>query len=97
MSAVADTGAQVCVAGCAMLSSLSVKHRALQRRTGVRDVADLPLKCLGSMKCIIELDGRRTEQEIYILPTAKNFYMSLGACIELGIVSPDFPHPPRVA
>ncbi|MPC22052.1 hypothetical protein E2C01_015058 [Portunus trituberculatus] len=47
-AAVADTGAQVCVAGAALLSSLYIQSMQLQGRAGLRDVADLPLQCLGS-------------------------------------------------
>ncbi|KAK8376776.1 hypothetical protein O3P69_009998 [Scylla paramamosain] len=43
-AAVADTGAQVCVAGAALLSSLNIQPTQLQGRAGLRDVADLPLR-----------------------------------------------------
>ncbi|KAK8387813.1 hypothetical protein O3P69_020024 [Scylla paramamosain] len=49
-AAVADTGAQVCVAGAALLSSLNIQPTQLQGRAGLRDVADLPLRCLGSCR-----------------------------------------------
>ncbi|KAK8385250.1 hypothetical protein O3P69_012221 [Scylla paramamosain] len=65
-AAVADTGAQVCVAGAALLSSLNilVQPTQLQGRAGLRDVADLPLRCLGSCRCDIYLGGHATQQEL---------------------------------
>lgn len=41
IAAVEDTGAQVCVAETALLSSLHVRSAQLRRRAGLRDVADL--------------------------------------------------------
>ncbi|KAK8384181.1 hypothetical protein O3P69_009132 [Scylla paramamosain] len=43
-AAVADTGAQVCVAGAALLSSLNKQPTQLQGCASLRDVADLPLR-----------------------------------------------------
>lgn len=96
-AAVADTGAQVCVAGEALLSSLHIKPEQLRRRAGLRDVADLPLQCLGSRQCKISLDGTATEQEVYFIPSAKSLFLSLGACKELGLVPDSFPHHPKRA
>ncbi|KAK8383417.1 hypothetical protein O3P69_019064 [Scylla paramamosain] len=61
-AAVADTGAQVCVAGAALLSSLNIQPTQLQGCAGLRDVADLPLRCLGSCRCDIYLGGHATQQ-----------------------------------
>ena len=94
MSAVADTGAQVCVAGPALLSSINLRPALLQRRAGLRDVADLPLKCMGSAPCHIKCGERSTVQDVYFMKTAKRFYISLKACKELGLVSETFPHQP---
>ena len=91
--AVADTGAQVCVAGRKMLATLRLKPSQLKPRNGLKDVADLPLSCMGTRKCVIELGGRRSEQEIYFIPTARNLFMSLRTCKDLGLVPEDFPNP----
>ena len=66
--AVTDTGAQVCVAGEALLSSLHIKPTQLQRQAALRDVADLPLQCLGSCRCTISLGGLVAEQDMYLCP-----------------------------
>ena len=91
-TAVADTGAQVCVAGEALLSSLHIKPAQLRGRAALRDVADLPLQCLGSHRCLISLGGLVAEQDVYFIPSAKSLFLSLSACKELGLVPASFPH-----
>ncbi|KAK8392167.1 hypothetical protein O3P69_017638 [Scylla paramamosain] len=91
-AAVADTGAQVCVAGAALLSSLNIQPTQLQGRAGLWDVADLPLRCLGSCRCDIYLGGHATQQEVYFVPSARSLFLSLSACKELGLVPAGFPH-----
>lgn len=96
--AVADTGAQVCVAGPALLAKLGVKERGLLRKGGLRDVADLPLACLGTFECCFALDGRSTRQEVFVVKTARNLFLSLTACKDLGLVPDTFPfHVPTAA
>ena len=90
--AVADTGAQVCVAGPSLMSSINLRPALLQRRAGLRDVANLPLKCMGSAPCQIVCGGTSTVQDVYFMKTAKQFYLSLAACRDLGLVHEDFPH-----
>ncbi|XP_068228115.1 uncharacterized protein [Palaemon carinicauda] len=90
---VADTEAQICVGGPTILSSLQINPLELQPRTGLRDIANLRVRCLGSTACFIDIGGRCTKQVVYFVPTAKNFFISLNACKELGIVPPGFPHP----
>ena len=90
--AVADTGAQVCVAGPALMSLIKIRPALLQRRAGLRDVANLPLKCMGSARCHIYYGGCSTEQDVYFMKTAKKFYLSLSACKDLRLVDRDFPH-----
>ncbi|KAK8398888.1 hypothetical protein O3P69_004170 [Scylla paramamosain] len=91
-AAVADTGAQVCVAGAALLSSLNIQPTQLQGRAGLRDVADLPLRCLGSCRCDIYLGGHASQQEVYFVPFARSLFLSLSVCKELGLVPAGFPH-----
>ena len=96
-AAIADTGAQVCVAGSALQSILCIKAAQLRGRASLLDVADLPLRCLGACRCTISLGGHVTEQDVYFIPSAKSLFLSLGACKELGLVPKDFPHHPRLA
>ena len=48
VSAVADTGAMICVAGLTLLHDLGLHPRRLQTCKGLRDVADKQLQRLGS-------------------------------------------------
>ena len=91
VTAVADTGAQVCVAGPSLMSAINLKPALLQRRAGLLDVADLPLKCMGSAPCRISCGGKSTVHAVYFVKTAKQFYLSLSACKDFGLVPDDFP------
>lgn len=80
------------------MSLLEVWPALLQRRAGLRDVANLPLKTLGSTKCCIRLSGRSTVQEVVFVPSVIYLYLSLGACKALCLVPEEFPfHTPVVA
>ena len=90
--AVADTGAQVCVAGPALLTALAIKPAALRRRAGLRDLANVHLRALGSAQCQVSLLGRTSLQEVYFVEAVQQLYLSLAACKALGLVHGDFPH-----
>ena len=97
VAAVADTGAQVCVGGRELLNSLSLKPAHLERWAGLRDIADLPLQMLGCAVCTISFGGCTSQQRVCFINTARNFYLSLSACIDLGLVPQGFPHHTQVA
>ncbi|KAK4313454.1 hypothetical protein Pmani_015211 [Petrolisthes manimaculis] len=98
VDAIADTGAQVCVAGPNLLSVLDLKPAQLLRRAGIRDLAKIPLTSLGAAVCRISVGECSTVQEVYFIKSVERMYLSLTACKELGIVHPDFPKPvPMVA
>ena len=88
---VPDTGAQVCIAGTPLMSALNLRPALLQRRAGLRDVANLQLRCLGSAPVAIAYRGVTTVKDVYFVGSAKSFYISLSACRELGLVHTDFP------
>ncbi|KAK8403201.1 hypothetical protein O3P69_000382 [Scylla paramamosain] len=92
-TAVADTGAQVCVAGPALMSSLGLRPALLQRRAGLRDLAKIPLASLGAAPCHISLPGRSTLQEVHFVKSVERLYLSCTACKELRLVHSGFPHP----
>ncbi|MPC54822.1 Retrovirus-related Pol polyprotein from transposon opus [Portunus trituberculatus] len=71
---------QVYVGGPGLLSALHISPALLQRRAGLRDVTDLPLRCLGALACGITLDGRTTVQDTYFIQSAKSLFLSLDAC-----------------
>ena len=64
VTAVADTGAQVCVADPSLMASLGLRPAQLQRRTDIRDLAKIPLTSLGATRCRISFSGRSTVQEV---------------------------------
>ena len=95
VTAVADTGAMVCVAGPALLNTLGVSHSHLRPVGDLRDVADKRLRCMGSVVCSISTNGASTTQPIYFVQTAKTLYLSFDACKGLGLLPPCFPHQPN--
>ena len=98
VKAVADTGAQVCVAGSDLMSSLGLRPAMMNRQAGLRDLAKIPLKCWGSAPCNIKLPDRATVQEVSFAHGVEGLYLSKSACVGLGLVRPDFPNPlPLVA
>lgn len=98
MVVVADTGAQVCVAGPALMSSLGLRPVLLQRRAGIRDVAGAPLSTMGALPCRISYCGHSTVQEVHFVKSVERLYLSLDTCKALGLVHNHFPHPlPQVA
>ncbi|XP_076063459.1 uncharacterized protein LOC143038319 [Oratosquilla oratoria] len=98
VTAVADTGAQVCVAGPAMMTSLGLKPAQLQRRAGIRDLAKIPITSLGATPCRIGIHGRSTVQDVYFVRSVERMYLSFTTCKELGLIDANFPRPlPLVA
>ncbi|KAK8394251.1 hypothetical protein O3P69_006442 [Scylla paramamosain] len=89
---VPDTGAQVCVAGPKLMGALGIPRSLLKRRGGLRDVANVLLRPLGSATCSVQYCGRSTTQEVFFVESANRFYISLEACKQLGLVHSDFPH-----
>ncbi|MPC56311.1 hypothetical protein E2C01_050264 [Portunus trituberculatus] len=73
VTAVADTGAQVCIAGQAMMVLLGLKPAQLQRRAGIRDLAKIPLTSLAAATCRIGLHGRSTVQDVYFESVERRF------------------------
>ncbi|KAK3888627.1 hypothetical protein Pcinc_007352 [Petrolisthes cinctipes] len=95
--AVADTGAQESVGGKELLTALLLQLAQLKRRAGLRDVADMPLQLLGSAVCTVTHGGRSTRQEVCFVSSARHLYLSLTACVELGLVPRSFPNNLQVA
>ena len=89
--ALADTGAMVCVAGTALMSKLQLRTDELRKCGDLRDVVDMRIQCLGSTTCHISSGDQSTKQEVYFVRSAKDLYLSLGACKRLGLVPEDFP------
>ena len=98
LAAMADTGAQVCVAGTRHLPALGLRPVMLHRRAGIRDLAHVHLKCAGRAMCRIGLPDRYTVQKVYFIENVDRLYLSRAACTELRLVPKGFPNPlPLVA
>ncbi|KAK8395449.1 hypothetical protein O3P69_006242 [Scylla paramamosain] len=84
-TAIADTGAQVCVAGPTLLRILGLSPRQLQERAGLRDLAGVILPTLGATTCHFSIPGRSTQREVYFVKSVDKIYLSLDACKDLGL------------
>ncbi|XP_045122674.1 uncharacterized protein LOC123511117 [Portunus trituberculatus] len=93
-TAIADTGAQVCVAGPTLLKILGLAPRQLRGRAGLRDLAGINLPTLGATTCHFSIPGHSTQQDVYFVKSVEKIYLSLDACRDLGLVHADFPQPP---
>ena len=98
-TAIADTGAQVCVAGPSLLKALGLPPEQLQQRSSLRDLANISLPTLGTATCNFSIPGRSTQQDVYFVRSVQQVYLSLAACKDLGLVHEHFPNPllPAVA
>ena len=93
-----DTGASVCMGGKKTMRSLGLTEANLAKcdlRLYGADNSDIDL--LGAVPVIItdSRTGQETRQILYICSKA-SLLLSLEACIDLGLVSPDFPSPQPV-
>ena len=96
VTAVADTGAQVCVAGPKLMSLLGLRPALLQRRAGIRDLARIPLSSLAAAACRISLPGHTTVQDVHFVKNVERLYLSCTTCKDLGLIHQDFPKPSAV-
>ncbi|KAK8406335.1 hypothetical protein O3P69_007200 [Scylla paramamosain] len=96
VTAVADTGAQVCVAGPKLMSLLGLRPALLQRRAGIRDLARIPLSSLGAAACRISLPSHTTVQDVHFVENVERLYLSCTTCKDLGLIHQDFPKPSAV-
>ena len=98
---VADTGAQVSVAGRRMLKRLGIKAKDLDDPgDSLQGVYCTPLDCIGMTEVGLRVAGRIAMERIFFCSDVPHneVYISLTACRNLGLVHPDFPmhfHDPR--
>lgn len=76
VTAVADTGAQVCVAEPALMNTLDPTPKHLSSRADLRDLANVHLPTLGASSCSISIPGRSTVQDIYFVRSVNQIYLS---------------------
>ena len=90
----ADTGASVCLSGPKTMRAMGLTEANLMNcdlRLYGADNSDIEL--LGAVFVIITdtQTGRETKQVLYVCNKAASLILSLEACADLGLVSPDFP------
>ena len=91
--AVADTGAECCVAGTAQMKMLNLKLADLGKPDSkIRHAGGGALKILGVKKCMLQLANRTTTQKVYFIQGVERFFLSVDACKELKLVDKNFPH-----
>ncbi|KAG0718159.1 hypothetical protein GWK47_000807 [Chionoecetes opilio] len=79
-TAVADTGAQVSVAGRLLLGDLGISQRQLQATpTAVTHVAGGSMRLLGTITCQVSVGTVSTTECIYIAEGVQQLYLSLKA------------------
>ena len=95
--ALADTGAQMCVAGPSLLHALgATKNELIKLENGVSTANNAGLTLLGGLFCNImgwTLGGKSmsTQQLIYIAEGINTLFLSKTACRDLRIIGDNFP------
>ena len=97
VSVVADTGCQSCLAGTNLLFKLELNVRHLSKtRLQMTAANGNNLDIIGAIALRLSdstsQGGIETRQIVYICRDTSDFFLSRGACVELGIVPPDFPN-----
>ena len=97
-SAAADTGAQITVAGPALLNKLNVATRDLiPVSQSITAANDTDMQILGGVLVRISIPGEggitATKQLCYISKQCKGMFLSLSACKDLRLVPKIFPEP----
>ena len=92
-TAVANTGAQVCVASPSLMLSLGLQPTLLQCRAGLIDLAKIPLASLRSAPCRISILGRSILQEVHFVGSVECLYLLCAACKYMELVHSSFPLP----
>ena len=96
ISVVADTGCQSCLAGPNLLRKLGLRECALNKTSLNMSAANRNrLDIIGAIALRLSISASHgsteTRQIVYICRDTSDFFLSRGACVALGIVSPNFP------
>ena len=97
VTALADTGCQSCLAGSNLLHKLGITSTDLiPVRTKMRSANNEGIKLLGAILLMLSGSDENgqiysTNQMTYITDCTDTFFLSRGACVDLGIISDRFP------
>ena len=99
MEAMADTGCTTMVAGLEFIHNLGLaKGDLLPVRTQVKAANKTSIKILGAVVVEVKVDGPNrdgvSKQVVYVTDSTDKVYLSLEACVQLGLVQQSFPHQP---
>ena len=90
---IADTGAQVCVAGPSHMKHLKIRIEQLKEPTHIlKHAGGNPLKLLGTYPVNIWHNDRFVNEDIYFAAGVPHMYISLDICKKIGLIHPQFPH-----
>ena len=91
---IADTGAEVTVAGRCHLQQLGLTIKQLTRpRRRLQHAGGGGMQVLGTMRALIYVQDRQTVETIYIVSGVSDIFLSLNACKRLELVHSGFPNP----
>ena len=94
--AVADTGAECCVAGLDQMRALQLTEGKIDPTDAdLRHAGGGALKVLGSKICCLRVRGRATTAPVYFVRGVKRLFLSIAACKALNLVHANFPHHTR--
>ena len=91
--AIADTGAECCVAGPKEMTILGLRARDLDKPSStIRHAGGGALKVFGTKECTLQLGDRTTLQKVHFVQGMERMFLSVKACKSLGLVDAEFPH-----
>ena len=93
LEVVADTGANICLAGQFHLMKMGISMKQLQPCKKIISTAgEFKLESFGWINVKLILNKFSTIQPVYFSYKIKRFYMSKAACVELHLLPKNFPH-----
>ena len=91
VSAMVDTGAQMCVADVTLAGKLGLPELVTPAmNVTVADNAELRVVGAGFVT-LVAVNGMESHQMVYFANGVSDFYLSKAACRDLGVISPQFP------
>ena len=92
VNALADTGAQMCVADWNVALRMGInKHELLQPVLKISLADNSNLQLIGANFLTIHANGESTHQLVYFATGVGQLYLSKAACVDLGIIDKNFP------
>ena len=88
-----DSGATICLGGPQHLRAMGLsQNNLIPSQKVVRTVGNYTLVCQGWIPVKFVVGEKFTKQALYICNKIDRIYFSRSACVDVGILSPQFPH-----